>query len=232
MQEALKAGRQIDGVRFRFWPVVRAVAFHLAVVALVFLYLDYAVFRVTYRLDRSTSKSLLGLFRAMGRWPGVLLCTLLLVTLRPKEWPRLVLALLVACGTMAVFSDVTGRIVCRIRPRNTGGMTVFTPAFSRLTDSGRRGASFLRGDVTTAFVLATLLAAGAPRAKPVFFAVAVGTAYWRMSNGSHFLSDVYLSAILGYYGASAWLMICRYRDIAPPAASTGPSDLRFGPKTE
>ena len=211
MQEDSKVGRRARLFGFRWRPVLMTALVHTAVAVLIFLFLDYPLHEALFRSDRDISQSLLGLFRAAGRWPGVILAILLLATLRPKGWPRLVLTVVVACSLMAIFSDVMTRSVCRIRPRNTSGRTVFLPYFDRLTDSGKKGASFSSGDVTNAFTLATVLSAAAPPAAPVLYGLAVGSAWWRISAGAHFASDAYLSAVIAHYGAWVFLSLMGYR---------------------
>jgi membrane-associated phospholipid phosphatase len=142
-----------------------------------------------------------------GRWPGVLFSALLLFRLKPngREW---MITVLVACASVAALTEGISRTVCRLRPAHTNGRTVFSKPLSgwlRSGDSPESGASFPSGDVAVSFALATVLSAAAARGRWLFFGLAIGTAWWRVTCGAHFASDAYLSAVLGHYSALLWL---------------------------
>lgn len=60
------------------------------------------------------------------------------------------------------------------------------------------------GHAATLLALATALALLAPRWRPLFYTVALWSAFSRVPTGQHYLSDVIAGAMLGYYGAR-WL---------------------------
>lgn len=179
---------------------------HVAAAGLIYLYLDDWARAASKAWMRGTPLTLLALFRAAGRWPGVVLGAFLLWRLKERG-ARWGLALLAAAVVMSVAAEGLGRCVCRVRPRGDPAGSGFSEPFSRFGRGEDRGSSFPSGDASVAFTAACVLSAAAPRGRAAFYALALGSAFWRMGSGSHYLSDCYVSALLGYYNGLVWLKL-------------------------
>lgn len=106
--------------------------------------------------------------------------------------------MLLAWGPMAAgaATETTKILVRRERPGISDGLYVF-----RGFDDGLfHGSAFglPSGHTGVAFGAATILARLAPRAAVVWYLLAAGTAWTRLAQGAHFLSDVVAGAVVGY----------------------------------
>jgi membrane-associated phospholipid phosphatase len=209
-------------LRRRWLRVIGFALFHVLVAVMLLLYVDEDAVPVVRHWMRETAGSLLGLFRAAGRWPGAVLGAILLWRLK-KRGGRWALAMILAAVAMAILAEGIARSVCRWRPKESGGPIRFSTPFSRFANRRIHGASFPSGDASVAFAVATVLAAAAPRGRLVFYALAVGSAYWRMGTMSHYLSDCYVSAVLGWAVASVCLLLFRLRP-RPGPGPAGPEE--------
>ena len=106
-------------------------------------------------------------------------------------------SLLIAGGITTVFKSIIGRS----RPFTNEGSGQFTP----LTLNDAR-LSFPSGHSTVAFVMSASLSKVIDRwwADVLLYGLATGTAYARMHNDRHWLSDTVLGAAIGYY-AVQWV---------------------------
>jgi undecaprenyl-diphosphatase len=77
-----------------------------------------------------------------------------------------------------------------------------------------RSAAFPSGHATAAFACATVLAALAPRAAPVFVVLAAAIAYSRLYVGVHWPLDVVAGAVLGVATGLLLLAAARRRSAA------------------
>jgi membrane-associated phospholipid phosphatase len=94
-----------------------------------------------------------------------------------------------------------GRQCRRLRPDSFDGLWVWRP-WSEDPISGS-GLSLPSGHTATAFGAAWMLCLLFPRAAPVWMLLAIGCAVTRVINHSHFVSDVFISAMLSYAVARA-----------------------------
>ncbi len=93
----------------------------------------------------------------------------------------------------SLIAQVVKYSVCRSRPYvDNAGVFNFLPCALR-----GAFASFPSGHVTTAFTLATVLAAASPRARGAVYFLAMLVAASRVYLGSHFFSDILAAAVLG-----------------------------------
>lgn len=106
--------------------------------------------------------------------------------------------MLLAWGPMAsgAATETIKILIRRERPGISDGLYVF-----RTFDEGLfHGSAFglPSGHTGVAFGAATILARLAPRAAVVWYLLAAGTAWTRLAQGAHFLSDVVAGAVIGY----------------------------------
>lgn len=168
------------------------------------LLLDRPVQRFSQRHRSHTTDDIAGFFRQEGEAPyyaGISLGVLGLgiVTSNPgmrRAGGRLVASVAVS----ALESAMLKRLVGRSRPNENVGSVSFHP-FTSLSDSAgveTRGA-MPSGHTTAAFAVATSLADDikSPAAKVLLFTFATGTAFSRINDNRHWLSDTALGALLG-----------------------------------
>jgi membrane-associated phospholipid phosphatase len=129
---------------------------------------------------------------------------------------RLVTSVAISGATMEIVKMITGRS----RPNEGVGAFTFHP-FTSLHDSAgieTRGA-FPSGHTTAAFAVATSLAddINSPIADVLLYTAATGTAWSRINDNRHWLSDTFIGAALGI--TTAKLVSGRWRifNLKPPA---------------
>ncbi|MCC7408197.1 MAG: phosphatase PAP2 family protein [Phycisphaeraceae bacterium] len=154
---------------------------------------------------------------------------------RVHRWRFLAMVLSAILGPWLLVNELLKRCWGRDRPielHEFGGTRDFLPWWHPLGPSG--GASFVSGHVSMAMVLlaVALVLPGRYRLGRVLaFAVVIVyaglTAYARMAQGGHFLSDTLISAALTYLVAAGVVMWLEPRPLATPADVTPGS----GPRT-
>ena len=93
-------------------------------------------------------------------------------------------------------------IVRRERPNLTDGLYVFRAWADRPFSS--KGFGLPSSHTAVAFGAAAMLARLFPRARPVWYGIAVACALTRVASGAHFLSDGVVGALLGWL--AAWII--------------------------
>ncbi len=106
--------------------------------------------------------------------------------------------MLLAWGPMAAgaATETIKILVRRERPGISDGLYVFRTFGDGLFHGSPFGMP--SGHTGVAFGAATILARLAPRAAVVWYLLAAGTAWTRLAQGAHFLSDVVAGAVVGY----------------------------------
>lgn len=106
--------------------------------------------------------------------------------------------MLLAWGPMAAgaATETIKILVRRERPGISDGLYVFRAFGDGLFHGSPFGLP--SGHTSVAFGAATILARLAPRAAGVWYLLAAGTAWTRLAQGAHFLSDVVAGAVIGY----------------------------------
>lgn len=101
-----------------------------------------------------------------------------------------------------ILAEALKLVVRRERPNLTDGLYVFR-AWSDGPWSSK-GFGMASSHTAVAFGAAAMLARLFPRARIVWYGVAVGCALTRVASGAHFLSDAVVGALLGWL--AAWMM--------------------------
>ncbi len=106
--------------------------------------------------------------------------------------------MLLAWGPMAAgaATETLKILVRRERPGISDGLYVFRTFSDGLFHGSPFGLP--SGHTGVAFGAATILARLAPRAAVVWYLLAAGTAWTRVAQGAHFLSDVVAGGLIGY----------------------------------
>ena len=193
--------------------------------------LDEPVQRFVQNHVRSnTTNDISSVFRQEGEAPyyaGISLGVLGvgLVTGRPgirRAGTRLVAAV----GVSAVEMEVMKRVLGRSRPNENVGAFSFHP-FTSLKDSAgveTRGA-MPSGHVTAAFAVATSLADDikSPLVRVLLYTAATGTAFSRLNDNRHWLSDTGMGAVLGIFTAKVVNGHWRIFGLRPPGFLVTPA---------
>lgn len=134
--------------------------------------------------------------------------------------------LITSVAVSAVEIVLLKRFIGRARPDGDVGAFEFHP-FSSPTDSvgiESRG-SMPSGHVTAAFAVATSLAddVKSPVAKALLFTLASGTAFSRINDNRHWLSDAGVGALLGFTTAKVVSGRWRISGLRPPGFLVTPS---------
>lgn len=135
---------------------------------------------------------------------------------------RLVAAVLLSAGEM----EAMKRVVGRSRPNEDVGAFSFHP-FTSLKDSAgveTRGA-MPSGHVTAAFAVATSLADDikSPLVHVLLYTAATGTAFSRINDNRHWLSDTGMGAVLGIFTAKVVSGRWRIFGLRPPGFLVTPA---------
>jgi len=121
--------------------------------------------------------------------------------------------LLVGSATLGGgLAEVVKILVRRLRPSAGAGEYLFRPWSERTFSTS--GLAMPSSHVLVAFGALAMLARLFPRARPVWYLLALGCAYSRVAAGAHFLSDVTVAAVLGI--ATAELLVRRFPPRATP----------------
>jgi membrane-associated phospholipid phosphatase len=165
------------------------------------------------RIDKLEEADWYRLLRVMGSlwmWTGIAL--ILLVNdwaavwrapslslerrLPAQRWGALTRGLCVFLAPMiaGIFAEGVKRMVGRLRPIETDGFYTYAAAFDALLDPPNGMAS---SHTAVAFGGIIVLISFFPRFAWVLLPAAAGCAFTRIISGAHFLTDVYLGALLG-----------------------------------
>lgn len=159
------------------------------------------------------------IIRTTGYLPFWLLAALALYLSSASAWARRGALLLALSPTLAgAAGQVVKLLVRRGRPLVNDGLYVFRgfgdrPFYSR--DFGMPS-----GDVIVAFAACAVLANLWPRARLLWYGLALTCALGRVMVGAHFLSDVTVAAILGVLTTT---LLCR-RFPSPPQGDSHPRE--------
>lgn len=152
------------------------------------------------------------LLRTMGYLPLWLLAGLALYRSASTPQGRRHAVLLMAAPTLCgALSEVLKLVVRRERPGLHAGAYVFRSYSDRPFSTASFGMP--SGDTIVAFAACAILARLWPRARVIWYGLAIGCAVARVLSHAHFLSDVTVAGLLGW--AVAGLLWRRY---APPSA--------------
>jgi membrane-associated phospholipid phosphatase len=178
---------------------------------------------VQHHVRSKTTNDISNVFRQEGEAPyyaGISLGVLGLGLVTGNQGIRRAGTRLVAAvGLSGAEMEVIKHLVGRSRPNEDVGAFSFHP-FTSLKDSAgveTRG-SFPSGHVTAAFAVATSLAddINRPLAKVLLYTAATGTAFSRINDNRHWISDTGMGAILGVLTAKVVSGRWRIFGIRPP----------------
>jgi membrane-associated phospholipid phosphatase len=204
---------------------------------LVLVVLDRPVFKALFvgleRIDRLEEADGYRLFRVLGSlwsWGGIALVIFAhdwgrvgrvpALSLRrpPASWRfgSLSRGLMVfgAPVLAGLFAEGAKRLIGRLRPIETDGFYVYAGAFDAMLDPPNGMAS---SHCAVAVGGAVVVMAFFPKSGWILIPGAIGCAVTRLVSGAHFLTDVYLGAVLGYLAGVIVLGIGMPRS-TPPAA--------------
>jgi membrane-associated phospholipid phosphatase len=197
--------------------------------------LDEPVQRYAQRHRSNTSNDIAAVFRQEGEAPyyaGISLGVLGLGLVSGKAdvrraGTRLVAAVVLSAAEM----EAMKRLVGRSRPNEGIGAFSFHP-FTSLKDSAgveTRGA-MPSGHVTAAFAVATSLADDikSPVVHVLLYTAAAGTAFSRINDNRHWLSDTAMGAVLGVVTAKAVNGHWRIFGLHPPGFLVTPAGASLG----
>lgn len=184
----------------------RNAAIVILAVYLVLAIADRAAFQALYvgseHLPRLEERHWYWTFRVLGSlsfWiPMAVVLALCTPSLRAgidRAWRLLASAVLAGAG-----AELLKLLAGRDRPINTGGDYVYRGLLERFTDPAGGMPS---SHAAVAFGALSLLAFlhAHPRARAALLLAAAGCALTRVISGAHFLTDVYVGALLGYASA-------------------------------
>jgi membrane-associated phospholipid phosphatase len=150
------------------------------------------------------------MLRSVGYYPTWMLAALALLL---HDWVPRTRASWRAAGRRAwrlfwspavggMLAEAVKLVVRRERPNMTDGAYVFRAWVEGPFSS--KGFGMPSSHTAVAFGAAAMLARLFPRARLVWYGVAVGCALTRVASGAHFLSDVVVGALLGWL--AAWML--------------------------
>jgi membrane-associated phospholipid phosphatase len=192
--------------------------------------LDEPVQRYAQRHRSNTSDDIAEVFRQEGEAPyyaGISLGVLGLGIVTGKSGvrragTRLVAAVLLSAAEM----ETMKRVVGRSRPNEDAGAFSFHPFTSLKNSAGveTRGA-MPSGHVTAAFAIATSLSDDikSPLVHVLLYTAAAGTAFSRINDNRHWLSDTGMGAVLGIFTAKVVNGRWRIFGLRPPAFLVSPT---------
>ncbi|MGH7658414.1 MAG: phosphatase PAP2 family protein [Gemmatimonadales bacterium] len=185
--------------------------------------LDEPVQRWAQRNRTRTTDDISSVFRKEGEpifYAGVSLTTLAAgVVLQDADVRRAGGRMVAAVLLAGLTSEGIKRLVGRSRPNERAGAFSFHP-FTSLDDSAgfSTRSSFPSGHTTAAFAIATSLSddINEPLVSVGLYAFALGTAYSRINDNRHWLSDTALGAVLGIASAKFVNGHWQFFGIEPP----------------
>jgi membrane-associated phospholipid phosphatase len=137
------------------------------------------------------------LLRTLGYLPLWLLVAVALYRNTAAPAGRRQALLLMAAPTVSgALSEILKLLVRRERPGPHDGLYVFRSFADRPFSTS--GLGMPSGDAIVAFAAFAILARLWPRARGLWYALAVGSALARVASHAHFLSDVTVAGILGW----------------------------------
>jgi len=200
--------------------------------------LDEPVQRFSQKHRSKTTDDIAGFFRQEGEAPyyaGISLGVLGLGVIAGKPGirragTRLVAAVALSAAEMLAMKHLVGRS----RPNEDVGAFSFHP-FTSLKDSAgveTRG-SMPSGHVTAAFAVATSLGDDikSPFVKVLLYTAASGTAFSRINDNRHWLSDAGMGAVLGVFTAKVVNGHWRVFGLRPPGFLVTPAGPGLGWRT-
>jgi undecaprenyl-diphosphatase len=132
---------------------------------------------------------------------------------------RQALILMGAPTLSGAMSELLKLLIRRERPGATAGAYVFRSFAEHTFSTARLGMP--SGDATVAFAACLVLARVWPRARGIWYGLAIGCALARVLSRAHFLSDVTAAAILGSVVADAlWRRYAFSASPEPDATAT------------
>ena len=137
-----------------------------------------------------------------GHAVGVVVASLLVMLLDPKQWKTGTSVFCAGAGG-GLAADFFKLCVGRVRPRNfdfasldaQATLTGWLPIFN---GGGSGSQSFPSAHAATAFGLAVMLSSIYPRARWLFFLMAVMVLGHRLHSGAHYASDILAGAAIGW----------------------------------
>ena len=174
------------------------------------LALDHRVFQLFQSHPPDTDGDLYRMFRVMGYLPTWLILGFAFYLVRPRVEVTAVRHMLwsfapfysaLLSGSIASLS----KMVFRRERQDVAdwALYVFRPFSEGPLKAS--GLSMPSEHTAVAFGAACMLARMFPRARPVFFLLAVGCGLSRLTYADHYLSDVFVAAMLGY--ATTWTLV-------------------------
>lgn len=200
-------------------PLTRPLLITLGLLSIYLLLasLDRTVFKAAFvgleRIDRLEEADWYRLFRVLGSlWTWAAVALIVFAHDWGKVWraPDLSLAkrlpnyrwgamtrglcIFLAPVVAGLFAEGAKRLVGRLRPIETDGFYAYATSFDALLDPPNGMAS---SHTAVAFGGMIVLISFFPRSAWVLLPAALGCAYTRIVSGAHFMTDVYLGALLG-----------------------------------
>jgi membrane-associated phospholipid phosphatase len=183
--------------RLSFAPMPLRRFFAIAIVSLILAHvLDRAAFEYV-RYPQVNSEDWGRLLRVMGFLPTWMLAAgALALHDRYSEFRfRRAYLLFFSAGLAGLAGEILKLLIRRLRPGETGEY-VFRSFSERTFSSG--GFGMPSSHAVVAFGAAAMLSRIFPRAWPIWWLLGVGCGLTRVLHGRHFVSDVVLSAIVGW----------------------------------
>ena len=194
----------------RWWLLV----FIIAVFVIISVFDKPLVYLFHIDLSRDiTHFDLYKLFRIMGYW-GTWIAIGCIYIIHDRNRHR-GLALILAPLFAGLVAEFIKLVVARERPVDgtdiQSGLYHFRGLFTGFEDATNLG--FPSSHAAVAFAGCLMLACYLSQARNALLLMAIGCAITRMLTGSHFASDVYVGALLGWGSAS---MMCHFASIYVP----------------
>jgi len=184
----------------------------LASFVLLYFFVDAPLARVTVPFKDHQPRVIDDLFefvRLFGQLLSVILAAALILSLDPARRNELV-RLLIAVALAAAAVNILKMVIGRARPEAFAAGRKMWSFFAGFHETGYT--SFPSAHTAGAFALAAPLSAMYPRARHVFYALAILCAISRVGDAQHYASDAVAGAALGLWlgsGAFRWRWVGR-----------------------
>ncbi len=216
---ALTSARTVDRVDQSEKSVGRSRLVRIAIVGAIAIVIAHLLDPWMYRhvrLENIYSEDWGRLLRVLGYLPlWLVLAFALWLHERPRAWRRPA-ALALSPALAGIAGELLKLLLRRERPGAHEGLYYFRP-FSERTFSSS-GLALPSSHAVVAFGAAAILSRLFPRAAIVWWVLAWGCALSRVAAGAHFLSDVVVSAVVGWIaGSLVWRFIAQRQDSTFPA---------------